>query len=246
MSLYPYPDVPPFPGVPELPRSPLFPPAATIGLGLVEGVLLSILQIRTQWGIFDIEGNALGNPAQFAGIPAEILNPIGLGASLSTNSVDYRKETRVSDFPVERGGFASYNKVEIPATPSVTLCFEGTESDRTTFLNAIDAATKSTQLYNVVTPEITYVGYTLEDYRYERRALRGATLLMVQIDLVEVRQVSAVYTKAVIVAPKDPGATPAASNGVVQPQTPPTSILKTGANWLLKFVDPLATAIVGQ
>lgn len=246
MSLYPFPDVPNLPGVPAIPRSPLFPPIVTAGLGLVEGLLWSVLQIQTRWGIFNQStGKALGNPTQFLDIPASITNAIGLGATLSTNAVDYRKETRVSDFPTEPGGFASYNKVELPATPTVTLCFDGSESERTTFLNQIEGATISTQLYNVVTPEIVYTGYTLEDYRYERRAVRGATLLMVQIDLIQIRQVSASFAQSQIVDPKDAGATPATTTGIVQPQTPVPSVLSSVGHTISGLASPAATAIGG-
>lgn len=243
MSLYPFPDVPDSPGVPALPRSPLFPPAASAGLGLVEGLIWRILQVQNQWGIFTAEGQTLGNPSQFLNIPGDILQSVGLGATLSTNSVDYSKDMRVSDFPVERGGFASYNKVEMPANPSVVLCFDGSESERTAFLDQIDAATKSTDLYNVVTPEITYVGYTLESYRYERRASRGASLLMVEIRLLEVREISVTFAST-INDPKNPGATPQADTGVVQPQTPPTSVAKSLSVTISNAVTGAITPLV--
>jgi hypothetical protein len=59
---------------------------------------------------------------------------------VSTFSFDFVKETRISNFLVEGGHYASYNKVETPANPVVTLILEGSEDDRTHFLTAIDAA----------------------------------------------------------------------------------------------------------
>ena len=242
MPLIPFPDVPDFPGVPALPRLPSGSNLVSTGLGLLQGVLWSVLKGGSKWGIYDSQGNALGVPSQFVGILGNItsslginsapgrlagsaLQALGITTSTSTNSIEYDKSMRVSDFPVERGGFASYNKVEMPATPVVSLCYDANESARTAFLNAIDAAVKSTNLYSVVTPEVTYIGYTIERYNYQRRAERGTTLLIVELFLKEVRQVSAQYTTATVVAPQNPDATPNVSNGLTQATAPAQSVL---------------------
>ena len=198
MPLIPFPDIPELPGVPALPRSPNFPPIVKTGLGLIEGALWRALQIDSKWGVYDSKGKALGDPAKFTGVLGAALDAAGVGSTLSTGSVEYTKATRVSDFPVEKGSFASYNKVEVPGLPVVTLCLTGSESDRTAFLNSIDTATKSTDLYSVVTPEVTYVNYSIEAYNYQRRAVRGVTLLTVELMLKEVRQVSAQYSSTQI------------------------------------------------
>ena len=230
MALIPFPNVPKLPGVPALPRSPNFPPLLKAGLGLVQGMLWRIFQVQTRWGIWDSKGKPLGDPSKFTGLIGNALEAAGLGSTMSTNSVDYSKETRVSDFPIEGGAFASYNKVETPASPQVVLCFQGSERERKTFLDAIDAACKSTDLYSVVTPERDYQGYTVERYNYARHNSKGATLLIVEITLKEIRQVSALYTtsnKGQVDKPKEPGATPQADNGKVQAQTPDVSTLKS-------------------
>jgi len=218
MALIPFPNVPDSPGVPLIPRSPNFPPLAGIGLGSLESIIWRSFQIDSRWGIFDSQGNAVGNPQNL------ILETIGLGSTLSTKSVEFVKETRVSDFPLEKGGFASYNKVELPAEPTVTLCVSGSESARQAFLSDIDKACKSVDLYSVVTPEITYANYAIEKYNYQRRSEKGCTLLQVEIALREVREVSAKFAKA---APKQPAASPQVDNGKVQAQTPNVSTLKS-------------------
>ncbi len=248
MPLSPFPDVPKLPGVPALPRSPNFPPAARAGLGLLQGMLLRIFQVQTRWGIFDSKGKPLGDPAKFTGFIGGALEAAGLGSTLSTGAVDYSKETRVSDFPLERGGFASYNKVEMPASPVVTLCLTGSENNRRTFLESIDTACKSTDLYSVVTPEVTYINYSVERYNYQRRSNKGATLLIVEITLKEIRQVSAAFTisdRGSIDKPKDAGATPQADNGKVQAQTPKASTLKSLANKLPALADKAQAYIQG-
>ena len=248
MALIPFPNVPKLPGVPALPRSPNFPPLLKAGLGLVQGMLWRIFQVQTRWGIWDSKGKPLGDPSKFTGLIGNALEAAGLGSTLSTGSVEYSKETRVSDFPIERGSFASYNKVEQPASPTVTLCLTGSEKNRRTFLEAIDKACKSTDLYSVVTPEVTYVNYSVERYDYSRRSSKGATLLIVDITLREIRQVSAQYTqsnKGQVDQPKEAGATPQADNGKVQAQTPPKSTLKSLADKLPSLVDKASSYLQG-
>lgn len=248
MALIPFPNVPKLPGVPAIPRSPNFPPLLKAGLGLVQGMLWRVFQVQTRWGIFDKNGKPLGDPSKFTGLVGNALEAAGLGSTMSTGSVDYSKETRVSDFPIEGGAFASYNKVETAASPQVVLCLQGSEKNRRTFLEAIDAACKSTDLFSVVTPEVTYINYAVERYNYARHNSKGATLLIVEITLKEVRQVSALYTtsnKGQVDAPKEAGATPQADNGKVQAQTPPTSTLKSIANKLPGLADKVGSYLQG-
>ena len=247
MPLIPFPNVPKLPGVPALPRSPNFPPLARVALGIVQGALWRVFQVQTRWGIYDANGKPLADPRRFQGLAGELLNTLG-GTTVSTGGVDYFKETRVSDFPVEQGHFASYNKVEMPAAPVVTLCMSGNESDRKKFLDAIDSACKSTDLYSVVTPEVTYINYAIERYNYQRRNNKGATLLIVEIALKEVRQVSAQYTvsnKGKVDAPKDAGATPQVDNGKVQAQTPKASTLKSLADKIPALADKASAYLQG-
>lgn len=235
MALIPFPNVPNAPGVPQLPRVAGGAAFAQGTLALAQGALWRVLQTQSQWGIFDANGKPLADPDQFTGTSGALLNAAGFGRTVSTGAVDFAKEMRVSDFPVERGEFASYNKVETPANPLVTLCMSGSESERTKFLNAIDAATKSTALFSVVTPEVTYINYSVDRYNYQRRHDRGANLLMVEISLKEVREVSAQYSvsnKGNVSTPKEAGATPQVDSGKVQAQAPRESVLKSASKKL--------------
>lgn len=246
MANIPFPNVPNAPGVPPIPRSPKFPPVATAALAILQGALWRVLQVSNQWGVYDSKGKALGDPSKFTGFIGNAIETAGLGATLSTSSVDYSKETKVADFPIEKGSFASYNKVETPANPIVTLALNGNEGDRRAFLNAIDLASKSTDLYSVVTPSVTYANYSIERYDYTRRADRGLTLLVVEITLKEIRQVSAAFSqsnKSQVVTPQVASASPTANNGKVQAATPRVSILKSlekkGSSLGTKFLDYL-------
>jgi len=218
MPLIPFPDVPDVPGVPAVPRSGA--PVAqviTLSLGAAQAALSNASQVTpVRWGIYTTATGALLGQL---GAPSK-------PATLSTNKMDYTKETRVSDYPIENGGFASYNKVQLPGQPKITMVLDGTVDDRTAYLTAIDAAIASTEVYSVVTPEFTYSKCTLEKYAYGRSAEKGANLLVVEISLKEIRTVSASYTNnsstpASAAAPalpnaNSPNALPQSVSGLIQ------------------------------
>jgi hypothetical protein len=238
MPSIPFPNVPNVPGVPAIPRSPNFPSSARLSIAsLASSAIWRYFQVENKWGIFDKSGKPLADPSKFRGIIGGVVQSIGLGtiysglgSTLSTKSVEFIKETKVSDYPVEGGKFVSYNKVELPASPIVTFCFSGSETDRASFLKAINKACLSTDLFNVVTPEVRYDNYSIESYTYQRSNESGATMLTVEITLKEVRQVSAVFSSTAdktIKAPKNPSATPSSDGGRVQSKPPSDSVLKS-------------------
>jgi hypothetical protein len=187
-------------------------------LGPVNNYLQDFLNnFETQWGIFDANGDPL------TGFTMSLV-----GAIQSTYSFTFDRENQVSSFPVERGGFATYNKVRMPATPSIVLNLTGSISDGTQFLNAIENACNSTQLYSVITPQVQYINYTIQKYNYSRTASQGATLLSVEIFLMEVIQVSVQTIPQTggqnnsITNSNDPTAASSQSGGQVQPKAPST------------------------
>lgn len=233
----PFPNVPEYPGVPQLMRAGnaaiASNPVISITLGSIENILITALQQPPKWGIFDQDGNQLGvtgsSQSTLSAISGTLLGQLtgSRAPVLSTFDLSYMRETRVSDFPIEAGSFASYNKVQMPANPVVTLILQGSSNDRTTLLYALEAACIGTDLYNVVTPDYIYDGYSIERFNYARRAQKGAELLIVEVSLKEIRQVTATLATAVtpIQAPVDAGSTPQTTNGIQQPQAAPQSLL---------------------
>jgi hypothetical protein len=247
----PFPNVPNVPGVPPLNRAAntviASSPVISTTLGALENILSAAFQQPARWGLFDQDGNQLGIDATSQGSLTAAIGSAALSQLtgttapvVSTVAFEYLRELRVSDFQVENGSFASYNKVFLPATPTITLTLDGDENDRTTFLSALENAVTSTDLYNIVTPEFQYGnvtangsgnGYTVERFSYTRRAQRGATLIIAEVHLKEVRQVQSVLTQGqLIVSPVDPAATPAVSNGTTLPATPGPSALQSIVN----------------
>lgn len=254
MPLINFPQIPNVPGVPALSRAVEGLPQLAAGAliskvksSLLRGMLASALQNNFDWGIFDSEGKALADPAEITGLFGAALDSLGLGSLMSTVAVDYSKETRVADFPLEDGWIASYNKVVMPGMATVVLALSGKESARIKFLESIHSATESTETYDIITPTAKYINYTIEKYNYQRRNDRGAGLLIVELTLREIRQVEAQYSgneetgedgeatgedgaSDQIKSPADAGATPTADAGVVQPKNPVQSVLKSVVN----------------
>lgn len=234
MPLIPFPNVPKLPGVPAIPRLPSVSTASSV-LRVATSIVWRAFAVDKKWGIYDKNGKALGDQSKVSGIIGGVLDTFGIGSMLSTYSLDYVKETKISDFPVEKGKFAAYNKVEMPANPKVRINFQGSEKDRAAFINQIDKACKSTDLYSVVTPEVTYIDYSIETYNYSRSAANGVNLYTIDLSLKEIRQVKSSYSqsdKGQVQEPKDPGASPTTDAGKVQPQEPKQSVLKQAATKL--------------
>lgn len=239
-TFIPFPNVPDFPGVPALNRVTNSAIASSvplsIALGTVENILLGALQQPTQWGIFDEDGDQLGiapnSQSTLQAITGALLSQIipGVPTVLSTYDFEYRRETKISDYIIEQGSFATYNKVILPANPVVTLILQGSLGDGTFLLNALENAAASTNLYSVVTPEFVYTNYSVERFTYARKSGRGATLFIVEVSLKEIRQTMAAFSTSPIVAPQNASSTPQVSNGVTQPATPAASTALTLSN----------------
>lgn len=193
-----YPDVPPLPGVPPVYRGPLNPADATATPppALTQDSVAAA-SAAPQWGIFTIRGQS----------------------ALDVDSIvaiEPSREFRVSDYPVEKGGFASYNKVATPGELRVTVTKGGHASDRAAFLSAVDVLVASTDLFNVVTPDTAFTDVNIVRYDYRRSADQGATLLVVELHCIEIRQ----SAKTKYSDSKAPSGVDLKNDGPVQPTTP--------------------------
>lgn len=169
-----FPNVPNVPGVPPVPRdlnaaaSPL-PTLMTadsyVGYGSV---------ISPSWGI--------------------ISNGVTIVTADTVVGVEFKQEWAIADYPVERGGFESYDKVDIPYQPKVVFASGGTETRRQALLDSISAAANARdssgkpQLYDVATPEELYSSVNIQHYDYRREAKNGVGMIVVDVWLIEVRE----------------------------------------------------------
>ena len=137
----------------------------------------------------------------------------------SCHSFDFEKETKVSNFPVENGAFATYNKVIEPITVKIRLAVSGLDRLQA-FLTSLSAETNSTNLYNVRTPEVGYTNtFTISKFRYNRTKDKGAYVIFADLTLTEVRQVAPAYTtvKQPAAKSKSPKSASAEPKGKVSP-----------------------------
>jgi hypothetical protein len=129
-------------------------------------------------------------------------------------------EYRISDYPIERGGFQSYNKVATPFEVRLTLTKSGSVADRQAFLNAVDDIQASLDVYDVATPEKVYVGVNVTRVSQSRTAQSGANMATVELLLQEVRQtVTVAYSTVASDTPPPLAAAPAQASAS-QPATP--------------------------
>jgi hypothetical protein len=165
----------------------------------------------------------------------------------SVIAFEYSQDFHISDYPIEQGAFASYNKVQRPGEVKFRFGTGGSLTDRQAFLQSINAVISDTNLYDIVTPEITYSNFNLTHQDYRRTGQSGAGLLTVDVWAEEVRPAqlatSTITTNATgnttttnpqagtpnatvasdfsdINQPQNPTASPQVNGGNVQPQAP--------------------------
>lgn len=188
----PYPDVPIATGVPPVLRD-----AANSSIGgeaRLSGDGSDVTQLAaTQWGIFTQGGVQIIRPDSV----------IGFG---------YAPEYRIADYPIEGGGFESYNKVAMPFQARVVMAKGGTLAERQSFHQAIEAIRGDRELYNVITPEAIYADVNVTRVELDRSQQRGAGMLVVELYLQEIRQ----QAVAAFSSSKAPSGASAINDGAVQ------------------------------
>lgn len=211
LSVSPFPNVPNLPGVPQLARSLLFlansPPA--IGNQALSGVLWHATQAAPTWGVFD--------SANVSVLTADSVQDFG-----------WRQEYRVSNFPVQQGEFASYNKVRLPFECSVVATKGGTLSQRNAFLRQVDDLAASLKLYTIVTPEKSYLNCNVTRTELARRGSGNAFWFDVELFFVQIIEVTSQYS-ATTGAPSTANAQvasaiPTANSGLTNAATPSTAV----------------------
>lgn len=218
-----FPNVPKMPGVPQVARSNLFPaaPAPIIGLGLALGKLWQSIFAQPQWGIYK------ANPQQAEEVDGvETVDVVAQRVAVvkpdSFGEFGYRAEWAIPDFPIEDGAFANYDKVVQPYEIMVRMIKGGTKEARKKFLDSIEEIAKSLDLFDIVTPERTYLNVNITRFEVTRRGPRGAYLLA-EVDLYfrEIRTVTASYSTTAVVTEnaRNPSARAVTNTGVVQAKT---------------------------
>jgi hypothetical protein len=209
-----FPNVPQLPGVPQLARSLLFAAflAPTIALPATGPVLAQAQQTPELWGVLDDKGNVAIN--------ADSVQDFG-----------WRQEYRISNFPVQQGQFASYNKVTLPFESSIVLTKGGSVNDRFDFLAQVDRVAASLTLYTILTPEKAYLDVNVTRAELQRRGTANAYYFDVELFFTQVVQVAAQYSSSNangVTTSTETSSVPSAvrpvNQGLNNPQTPSSAV----------------------
>ena len=158
-----------------------------------------------QWGVFDSKQK-----------PVAVWDSFG--------DVEYRASAHVANHPMERGAFSSYNKVQMPYAVRIGLACSTNRKD---FLEALETAQRSLDLYSVVTPDATYLNANIEAFDYRRTSEQGAWLILAELSIREIRQVPAAQF-----APKSDSAQPPKNSGSIDPaQLTPAQTSTFSGQW---------------
>lgn len=168
------------------------------GLALLQGDTYQYFQANfgPQWGVF------------LDGAPVVTADTV--------ISFAWKKDWSISDFPVERGSFESFDKVEMPFDARVRFASGGSDANRRALLDSIAAIAGDLNLYDVATPEATYINVNVHHYDYQRTSLNGLGVIVVDVWLQEVR----VTVSDAGAGVATPSAASPVNGGMAQPQTP--------------------------
>lgn len=218
-----FPNVPKLPGVPQLPRSLNFPaaPPPVVGIALALGRLWQALFSQPAWAVYkqaEVAPETNDDGVETVTVIADRQPVIKPDSFLDFG---YRNEYTVSDYPVQDGGFASYDKVANPFEIVLRMTKGGSQQERKTFLDACDAIQGTLDLYDILTPEKTYLGVNVLRFELVRKGNRGA-YFFAEVDMYfrEIRTVTATYSTTAVTTEnaQNPSAEPATNTGTVQGQ----------------------------
>jgi len=138
--------------------------------------------------------------------------------------LDYDAEefSKVATMPIEKGSFAGYNKIASPYAVTVRLARSGTPYALEKFIYALERFANGTDLVSVVTPHKVYTNANIEGFKHSMKRETGVSMLVAELSLVEIRQVSANYKRVKRAGHKRPE-----DRGLVQAKPPRTSILSS-------------------
>lgn len=210
-----FPNVPQLPGVPQLVRSALGVPAnpVSLGTGALQQQLAAAQQNVFPWGVYS------ATTGDQVIVPDSILN------------LDNRNEWKLSDYPQQTNAFAAYNKVIVPYEISLRFSKGGNVAERAAFLKSIDDIAGDTNLYDIVTPEKTYLSVNIMRFENTRRGAEGAYFLCeVDVFFRQIIEVEAQYSTSAANTSnaQNPAAQDTVNQGNLQPSdTVPSTAAQT-------------------
>ncbi len=225
-----FPNVPSLPGVPQLLRSVNFPaaPPPQLNAAIAAINLVRLFTTKPKWAVYKHEKPSVAATPDGLDEVVVIAKRTAVVVPDSFLTFGYRNEYEVSDYPVQEGAFASYNKVANPFESTVRMTKGGSVQDRQNFLKQIEDIIGSLDTYDIVTPERTYLNVNPIRFELNREGAQGA-YFFAEADLYfrEIREVTATYTTTSLVTQnaKNFSAKPVTNLGTVYGLTPSASVV---------------------
>lgn len=114
------------------------------------------------------------------------------------------KSSRLPNEPIEKGSFATYNRVIEPRTITCQLSVEGGKSDLQNAIDRLTTLCENDEKITLVTPEQSYKNMMLESFDYRRDVTNGRGVLYVDLRFVEIREVASQQTTTSVEEPIEP------------------------------------------
>lgn len=115
------------------------------------------------------------------------------GADITPDSVlemSFQSESEATSEPIEKGGFASFYKTNSPETVSLVFSFSADDARQNTALDKIRERKENYDLISILTPTHLYENMTIISYSYNRTNTDGMTMLVLQVDFQQIKQVA--------------------------------------------------------
>jgi hypothetical protein len=149
--------------------------AGLLLLGAGESSIFSLLSLQPTWGIY-VSGT------QDVAIAVDSVVEMGVS-----------RENPASNYRIESGSFASYNKVQNSRVVPILVSRGGTQAERSELLDWLEQNVNLPTTFDLLMPESALQNFTLVSYKIERRAEKGVTILYAQCHFMEIREVPALY-----------------------------------------------------
>jgi len=131
----------------------------------------------------------------------------GQSAAVDFNSMQEfsaEKSSRLPDEPIEKGSFATYNRIIEPRAITCRLSIEGGASKLQSAIDRLTDLCENNETITLTTPEQSYKNMMLESFDYRRDATNGRGVLFVDLRFKEIREVASAQTTTAVEEVEEP------------------------------------------
>jgi len=114
------------------------------------------------------------------------------------------KSSRLPDEPIEKGSFATYNRVIEPRSITCSLGVSGTAQQLQNEIDRLTTLSENDEKITLVTPEQSYKNMMLESFDYRCDAQNGRGVLYVDLRFKEIREIAPQQTTTSVEEAEEP------------------------------------------